>query len=125
MTSIREFTMNDLLRFNSINLDELTETYNMPFYMSYLSLWPESFLGMLWICGADILSLHLEIFSLLQNSIRFVCFYSGRGAGWGIDGVCYRKSRGRGSVVAWPRISCDCISRVSSSRPRPESHGSV
>jgi hypothetical protein len=47
MTSIREFTMNDLLKFNNINLDVLTETYNMPFYMSYMSLWPESFLGKL------------------------------------------------------------------------------
>ena len=48
--------MNDLLRFNNINLDVLTETYNMPFYMSYMSLWPESFLGefhcvlCFWIC---------------------------------------------------------------------------
>jgi N-terminal acetyltransferase B complex catalytic subunit len=35
--------MNDLLKFNNINLDVLTETYNMPFYMIYMSKWPESF----------------------------------------------------------------------------------
>ena len=54
MTSIREFTMNDLLRFNNINLDVLTETYNMPFYMSYMSLWPESFLGKKFTADLDI-----------------------------------------------------------------------
>lgn len=31
MTTLREFTMNDLLKFNNVNLDVLTETYNMPF----------------------------------------------------------------------------------------------
>jgi len=35
--------MDDLLKFNNINLDVLTETYNMPFYLSYMSRWPESF----------------------------------------------------------------------------------
>ena len=43
MTTIRQFTMNDLLKFNNVNLDVLTETYNMAFYMSYMSRWPESF----------------------------------------------------------------------------------
>lgn len=37
--------MDDLLKFNNINLDVLTETYNMSFYMSYMSRWPESFVG--------------------------------------------------------------------------------
>lgn len=37
--------MDDLLKFNNINLDVLTETYNMPFYMSYMSKWPEAFTG--------------------------------------------------------------------------------
>lgn len=36
--------MTDLFKFNNINLDVLTETYNMPFYLQYLSNWPESFL---------------------------------------------------------------------------------
>mmetsp|Transcript_5604 Transcript_5604/g.7019 ORF Transcript_5604/g.7019 Transcript_5604/m.7019 type:complete len:177 (-) Transcript_5604:131-661(-) len=44
MTTIRPFQMNDLLKFNNINLDVLTETYNMSFYLQYLSHWPESFL---------------------------------------------------------------------------------
>jgi N-terminal acetyltransferase B complex catalytic subunit len=71
MTTVRLFTMNDLLKFNNINLDyvsvegkskedfdmslriadfpafvrflQLTETYNMSFYMSYMSKQPEAF----------------------------------------------------------------------------------
>ena len=35
--------MMDLFKFNNINLDVLTETYNMQFYLSYLSQWPEAF----------------------------------------------------------------------------------
>ena len=44
MTTIRRCTLNDLLSFNNVNLDMLTETYNLSFYMSYMSQWPESFL---------------------------------------------------------------------------------
>jgi N-terminal acetyltransferase B complex catalytic subunit len=40
MTTIRPFQANDLFKFNHINLDPLTETYNIPFYMQYLSTWP-------------------------------------------------------------------------------------
>jgi N-terminal acetyltransferase B complex catalytic subunit len=43
MTSTRPFEMNDLFKFNNVNLDVLTETYNMPFYLQYLSRWPELF----------------------------------------------------------------------------------
>uniref|UniRef100_A0A7S2E1Y2 N-acetyltransferase domain-containing protein n=1 Tax=Helicotheca tamesis TaxID=374047 RepID=A0A7S2E1Y2_9STRA len=43
MTTLRRFEMNDLFKFNNINLDVLTETYNMPFYLQYMSHWPESF----------------------------------------------------------------------------------
>jgi N-terminal acetyltransferase B complex catalytic subunit len=43
MTTLRQFCLDDLLRFNNINLDVLTETYNGAFYMSYLAKWPESF----------------------------------------------------------------------------------
>mmetsp|Transcript_29548 Transcript_29548/g.59395 ORF Transcript_29548/g.59395 Transcript_29548/m.59395 type:complete len:176 (-) Transcript_29548:1162-1689(-) len=43
MTSTRQFHMNDLFRFNNVNLDVLTETYNMPFYLQYMSKWPELF----------------------------------------------------------------------------------
>ena len=44
MTTIRQFHLNDLLKFNNVNLDPLTETYNMNFYMTYMAQWPESFL---------------------------------------------------------------------------------
>lgn len=43
MTTLRPFRMDDLFRFNNINLDVLTETYNMPFYLQYISQWPEAF----------------------------------------------------------------------------------
>jgi len=41
---LRRFTCEDLLRFNNINLDVLTETYNLGFYLEYLSTWPEYFM---------------------------------------------------------------------------------
>lgn len=41
MTTIRRFTCNDLLTYNNVNLDILTETYHLPFYLHYLSTWPE------------------------------------------------------------------------------------
>lgn len=31
----------DLLKFNTCNLDPLTETYNIGFYMEYFTKWPE------------------------------------------------------------------------------------
>lgn len=43
MTSTRPFHMNDLFKFNNVNLDTLTETFNMSFYLSYMSRWPEFF----------------------------------------------------------------------------------
>ncbi|GAQ78016.1 N-acetyltransferase [Klebsormidium nitens] len=44
MTTIRKFTCDDLFKFNNVNLDKLTETYNLQFYLSYLARWPEYFL---------------------------------------------------------------------------------
>ena len=44
MTTIRRFTTDDMFRFNNINLDHLTETYNLNFYLQYLAQWPEYFL---------------------------------------------------------------------------------
>jgi hypothetical protein len=41
MTSLRRFTCNDLFQYNNVNLDVLTETYNLPFYLTYLARWPE------------------------------------------------------------------------------------
>jgi len=33
----------DMFRFNSVNLDPLTETYGLSFYLQYLAHWPEYF----------------------------------------------------------------------------------
>ncbi|KXS18569.1 acyl-CoA N-acyltransferase [Gonapodya prolifera JEL478] len=41
MTTLRRFTADDLFRFNNVNLDPLTETYNVGFYLGYLARWPE------------------------------------------------------------------------------------
>ncbi|KAK2648343.1 hypothetical protein Ddye_015832 [Dipteronia dyeriana] len=43
MTTIRRFCCNDLLRFTSINLDHLTEAFNISFYMTYLARWTDYF----------------------------------------------------------------------------------
>ena len=44
MTTLRQFTCDDLFRFNPVNLDPLTETYGVQFYLQYLARWPEYFL---------------------------------------------------------------------------------
>ena len=43
MASLRRFTTADLFEYNEVNLDVLTETYNLPFYLQYLAQWPEYF----------------------------------------------------------------------------------
>ncbi|XP_022912742.1 N-alpha-acetyltransferase 20 [Onthophagus taurus] len=43
MTTLRPFTCNDMYKFNIVNLDPLTETYGLAFYMQYLAHWPEYF----------------------------------------------------------------------------------
>jgi len=43
MTCIRPFNVDDLFRFNNVNLDPLTETYGLSFYLQYLAHWPEYF----------------------------------------------------------------------------------
>ncbi|KAI1732513.1 acetyltransferase (GNAT) family domain-containing protein [Ditylenchus destructor] len=43
MTTIRPFEPTDLFRFNNVNLDPLTETYGLTFYLQYLINWPEYF----------------------------------------------------------------------------------
>lgn len=43
MTTLRPFSVDDLFEFNNVNLDALTETYNQPFYLTYLAKWPEYF----------------------------------------------------------------------------------
>mmetsp|Transcript_17607 Transcript_17607/g.25717 ORF Transcript_17607/g.25717 Transcript_17607/m.25717 type:complete len:176 (+) Transcript_17607:34-561(+) len=44
MATLRQFRFEDLFKFNNVNLDVLTETYQMPFYLQYLTTWPEYFL---------------------------------------------------------------------------------
>ena len=44
MTSIRPFRADDVFKFNTTNLDPLTETYGLDFYYSYLARWPSLFL---------------------------------------------------------------------------------
>jgi hypothetical protein len=41
MATIRPMRPADLLLISSTNLDHLTETYNISFYMEYLTKWPE------------------------------------------------------------------------------------
>jgi N-terminal acetyltransferase B complex catalytic subunit len=41
MSQLRRFRAMDLFQFNSINLDHLTETYNLSFYLSYMATWPD------------------------------------------------------------------------------------
>ncbi len=41
MTTNRRFQCDDLFRFSSTNLDLMTETYNLPFYLQYMALWPD------------------------------------------------------------------------------------
>jgi len=43
MTSLCAFTAEDLFRVNNINLDPLTETYGISFYLQYLAKWPDYF----------------------------------------------------------------------------------
>ncbi|XP_078491433.1 N-alpha-acetyltransferase 20-like [Ciona intestinalis] len=44
MTLYRPFTCEDMLKFNRVNLDPLTETYAVGFYLQYLAKWPEYFM---------------------------------------------------------------------------------
>ncbi|VDB82885.1 unnamed protein product [Peniophora sp. CBMAI 1063] len=41
MSVIRPFRATDQFKFNSVNLDIWTETYGIPFYLSYLARWPD------------------------------------------------------------------------------------
>eukprot|EP01134_Creolimax_fragrantissima_P004832 CFRG4832T1 len=43
MTEVRRFVCDDMFRFNTVNLDPLTETYNLGFYLQYLAVWPNYF----------------------------------------------------------------------------------
>lgn len=43
MTSLRPFRCVDLFHLSSVNLDHLTENYNINYYQQYLALWPTCF----------------------------------------------------------------------------------
>ncbi|XP_064465252.1 N-alpha-acetyltransferase 20-like isoform X1 [Ornithodoros turicata] len=43
MTTIRPFTCEDIFNYNNVNLDPLTETYGLSFYLQYVTHWPEYF----------------------------------------------------------------------------------
>lgn len=43
MTSIKPFCMEDLFELNSVNLDPMTENFNLLFYFQYLIDWPTLF----------------------------------------------------------------------------------
>ncbi|CDH48433.1 n-acetyltransferase 5 [Lichtheimia corymbifera JMRC:FSU:9682] len=43
MSLLRRFKATDLFEFNNVNLDVLTETYNISFYLQYLAQWPDLF----------------------------------------------------------------------------------
>lgn len=43
MTSLRPFHAMDVFKFNPTNLDPLTETYDLNFYLSYIARWPHLF----------------------------------------------------------------------------------
>jgi len=43
MTLFRPFVCDDLFKYANINLDPLTETYGVNFYLQYLANWPEYF----------------------------------------------------------------------------------
>ena len=41
MTTWSRFTTDDLFRYNNVNLDPLTATYNNSFYLQYIAMWPD------------------------------------------------------------------------------------
>ena len=43
MTSVRRFRCTDLFRISSVNLDALTETYQLSYYITYAIRWPDCF----------------------------------------------------------------------------------
>jgi N-terminal acetyltransferase B complex catalytic subunit len=41
MATLRQFSLFDMLHYNNVNLDVMTETFNSYFYAKYLIKWPE------------------------------------------------------------------------------------
>ncbi|ONM08077.1 silencing gene B 102 [Zea mays] len=78
MTTIRRFCCDDLLRFASVNLDHLTETFNMSFYMTYLARWPDYFHaavspgGRVMGYSMSLVTLHLCLVFIFRDKAYFV-----------------------------------------------------
>ena len=47
MTTIQPFSVLDLLEYNNVNLDILTETFGIGFYGKYIAKWPEYCISLL------------------------------------------------------------------------------
>lgn len=47
MTTIQPFSILDLLEYNNVNLDILTETFGIAFYGKYIATWPEYCISLL------------------------------------------------------------------------------
>ena len=52
MTTVQPFSILDLLEYNNINLDILTETFGIGFYGLYIAKWPEYCISVLNKSGA-------------------------------------------------------------------------
>ena len=84
---MRQFTCDDLFRFNGINLDPLTEMYGLSFYLQYLARWPEYFMvaespsGSLmgYIMGKSEVSVSAvyHVYSSLYSNLSHLQFNSG------------------------------------------------
>lgn len=55
MTTIRQFSLFDMLHYNNVNLDMLTETFSTYFYAKYLIKYPQYCVS-LWASTGDIQS---------------------------------------------------------------------
>ena len=44
MSTIRQFTCDDLFKISCINLDPLSEMYTISFYLQFMARWPEFFM---------------------------------------------------------------------------------
>ena len=60
MTTLRQFSVFDMLHYNNVNLDILTETFSTYFYAKYLIKWPEYCVS-LWNCTGDIQAYRISV----------------------------------------------------------------
>ena len=113
MASLRPFHALDLFKFNLTNLDPLTETYDISFYLSYLAKWPSLFNAVEGTRG--------ELVGYSQCPI-FVVFLTSNISGYSLLRII-ADAMGRLVRQSWAslnRLQCDprCNSRL-----RPTFHG--